>query len=126
MPAAPSVTSTRRRAMPASLRSSARAGAALSPHGRVFVASCLPSEETERIRRVGHEQVLRLLVVVEHHLVVLAADAGLLVAAERGVRRVGVVAVGPDPAGVDVAAGPVGGVSAAGPDTGAEPVQGVV
>ncbi|GAB4962453.1 hypothetical protein MAHJHV51_56380 [Mycobacterium avium subsp. hominissuis] len=48
-----------------------------------------------------------MLVVVEHHLVVLPADAGLLVAAERRVRRIGVIAVHPHPAGLDVAAGRV-------------------
>src|ERR1700677_1085496 len=65
-------------------------------------------EEPELLRRVAHQQVLRLLVVVKHHLVVLAADTGLLVPAERGVRRVGVVAVRPDPACLDLPAGPVG------------------
>src|SRR3954451_17237604 len=40
------------------------------------------SEEAERLRVVGHQQVLRLAVVVEHHPVVLAADARVLVAAE--------------------------------------------
>src|SRR5690606_5214123 len=48
----------------------------------------IQSEETERIDVVAHQQVLGLLVVVEHHLVGLATDAGLLVAAERGMRRV--------------------------------------
>ena len=64
--------------------------------------------------------------MVEHHLVVLAPDAGLLVAAERGVRRVLVVAVRPDPAGLDLATGPVGLRTVARPDAGAEPVEGVV
>jgi hypothetical protein len=44
------------------------------------------SEEAERVLRVADQQVLGLLVVVQHHLVVLPADAGLLVAAERRVR----------------------------------------
>ena len=76
--------------------------------------------------RVGHHQVLGLLVVVEHHLVVLPADAGLLVAAERRVRGIDVVAVDPHPAGLDVAAGPVGGVAVAAPHPGAQAVEGVV
>src|SRR5262245_3212821 len=38
------------------------------------------SEEAELVRVVAHEQVLGLLVVLEHHLVGLAADARLLVA----------------------------------------------
>ena len=62
------------------------------------------SEEAQLLRAVAHQQVLGLLVVVEHHPVVLAADARLLVAAERRVRRVGVVAVGPHAAGLDAAA----------------------
>ena len=66
------------------------------------------SEEPELLRAVADEQILGLLVVVEHHLVILAADARLLVAAERRVRRVGVVAVGPHAAGLDGAAHAVG------------------
>src|SRR5690349_6064159 len=84
------------------------------------------SEESLRVVAVAHQQVLGLLVVVEHHLVVLAPDAGLLVPTERGVRRVLVVAVRPHPAGLDVAAGTVGGVAVARPHPGAEAVQGVV
>src|SRR6478752_8897634 len=61
-------------------------------------------EEAEGVGRVGHQEVLGLLVVVEHHLVVLASDAGLLVATERGVRGVLVVAVGPDATGLDATA----------------------
>src|SRR6476646_4682698 len=57
---------------------------------------------------------------------VLPADAGLLVAPERGVRRVLVIAVGPHPAGLDAAAGRVGQAAVAGPDARTEPVQGVV
>ena len=53
---------------------------------------------------VADEQALGLRVVVEHHLVVLAPDAGDLVAAEGGVGRVLVVAVGPHAAGLDRAA----------------------
>ena len=56
----------------------------------------------------------------------LAADAGLLVAAERRVRRIGVVAVGPDAAGLDGAAEAVGARAVAGPDAGAEAVERVV
>src|SRR6478735_622030 len=53
------------------------------------------SEEAESLARVAHQQVLGLLVVVQHHQVVLAPDAGLLVAAERRMRGVLVVAVRP-------------------------------
>src|SRR3990167_6193229 len=65
------------------------------------------SEEAHRLRIVGDQEVLGVLVVGQHHLVVLAADAGLLVAPERGVRRVQVVAVGPHAAGLERAAGAV-------------------
>ena len=44
-----------------------------------------PLEQASLLLRVGDEQVLGLLVVAEHHEVGLAAEAGLLVAAERGV-----------------------------------------
>ncbi|EYU00624.1 putative transcriptional regulator [Pseudomonas aeruginosa PA99] len=56
----------------------------------------------------------------------LATDAGLLVAAERGVGRVQVVAVGPHATGLDPAAHAVGAVDVAGPEAGAEAVLGVV
>src|ERR1700681_3391826 len=84
------------------------------------------SEEPLRLIAVGDEQVLGLLVVVEHHLVVLAAESRLLVAAERRMRGVGVVAVGPHSAGFDVAAGAVGSVAVAAPDPGTQAVEGVV
>src|SRR5580698_3462355 len=64
------------------------------------------SEEPELLRGVAHQQVLRLLVVVKHHLVVLTSDTGLLIAAEGGVRGISVIAVRPDPAGLDFPAGP--------------------
>src|SRR5882757_6534615 len=73
------------------------------------------SEEALGLVRIRHQQVLGLLVVIEHHLVVLAPDTGLLVTAERRVRRVGVEAVGPHPAGLDVAPGAVGDIAVAAP-----------
>ena len=54
------------------------------------------------------------------------ADAGLLVTAEGGVGRVEVVAVGPDPAGLDAAPHAVGDVHVAAPDARAQSVEGVV
>src|SRR6478609_5805308 len=87
---------------------------------------CQGSEESLGLIAVGHQQVLGLLVVVEQHLVVLAADAGLLVAAERRVRGIGVVAVGPYPACLDIATRPVGGVAVTAPHAGTQPVEGVV
>ena len=50
------------------------------------------SEEAQLVLVERDEHVLGLAVVAQHHLVRLAAEARLLVAAERGVRRVGVVA----------------------------------
>ena len=70
------------------------------------VLAHITPEEAQRLGVVAHQQVLGLLVVVEHHLVGLAADAGLLVPAERRMRGVRVVAVRPDAAGLDLAAIP--------------------
>ena len=65
-------------------------------------ANALPaSEESELLWAVADQEILGLLVMVEHHLVGLAANARLLVAAECRMRRVGVVAIGPDPSGLD-------------------------
>src|SRR6202795_850609 len=64
--------------------------------------------------------------MVEHHLVVLAADAGLLVATERRVRRVEVEAVRPDAPSLDSATHAERGIHIATPDTGTESVQRVV
>ena len=57
---------------------------------------------------------------------VLPADARTLVAAKRRVRRVGVVAVGPHPTGLDVPTRAVSGVHVAAPHAGAEAVKRVV
>src|SRR5664279_5449221 len=84
------------------------------------------SEQAEWFGAVADQQVLGLAVVVQHHPVVLPADAGDLVTTERRTRRVGVVAVRPDPAGLDLAAHLVGPVPVAGPDPGAQAVEGVV
>ena len=83
-------------------------------------------EEPELVRVVADQQVLGLLVVVEHHLVVLPADAGGLVAAEGRARGVGVVAVRPHPAGLDRPPRAVGRVGVPGPHAGTEAVQRVV
>src|SRR6202044_4040740 len=84
------------------------------------------SEEAELLRAVADQHVLGLLIVIEHHLVVLAADAGLLVTAERRMRGIGVVAIGPPPAGLDGAAETVAAVGVAAPDAGPEAVESVV
>src|SRR3974390_3719866 len=84
------------------------------------------SEEAELLRAVAGQHVLGLWVVIEHHLVGLAAHAGLLVAAERRVRRIGVIAVRPHPPGLDRATEAVAATSVAAPHAGTEAVQRVV
>src|SRR5688572_31915071 len=76
------------------------------------------SEEAQLVLAVAHQQVLGLLVVVEHRLVRLAADARLLVPAEGRMGRIGVVAVGPHASRLDAAAHAEGACAVAGPDAG--------
>src|SRR5450759_3770028 len=85
-----------------------------------------PLEEAERLGAVADQQVLRLAVVVEHHPVVLPADAGDLVTTESRTCRIRVIAVRPDAARLDLAAHLVRPVPVARPDTGAQAVEGVV
>mmetsp|Transcript_22780 Transcript_22780/g.66995 ORF Transcript_22780/g.66995 Transcript_22780/m.66995 type:complete len:305 (-) Transcript_22780:714-1628(-) len=84
------------------------------------------SEEAQLVLVERDEHVLGLAVVAQHHLVRLEAEARLLVAAERGVRRVGVVAVDPDAARLDLARHRVRLVGVARPHAGAEAVHRVV
>src|SRR5690348_11298649 len=85
---------------------------------------CMPcrSEEAELFRTVADQHVLRLLVVIEHHLVSLAANTGLLVAAERRMRGIGVVAIGPHAPSLDRAAEAVAAIGVAAPHAGAKAV----
>src|SRR5580704_14327801 len=85
-----------------------------------------PSEEAQRLGAVAHQHVLGLLVVIEHHLVRLAPDARFLVAAERGMRGIGVVAIGPHASRLDAAAQAVCKIDVARPHTGPEAVERVV
>src|SRR3546814_6357631 len=64
--------------------------------------------------------------MVEHHPVIFTPEARRLVSAEGGMGGVLVIAVGPDPPGLDRAAQTVGGVAAPGPDARAKTVGGVV
>src|ERR1700756_3844275 len=80
-------------------------------------------EETQRLLAIADEQILGLLVVVEHHLVSLATDAGLFAAAECRMRRIGVVTIRPHAAGLDFPAEAIGTRTVASPYTGAETVQ---
>src|SRR5664279_934235 len=84
------------------------------------------SEQTERLGAVANEQILSLAVVIKHHRVVLPTDARDLVAAERRAGWVLVVAVRPDPPGLDGPAHPIGAVAVARPDAGAETVERVI
>src|SRR5271154_4652969 len=86
----------------------------------------LISEEAELLRAVADQHVLGLLIVIKHHLVVFAADARLLVAAERRMRGIGVVAIGPDAASLDRAAEAVAAIGVAAPHAGAETVERVI
>lgn len=81
------------------------------------------SEQAKFFRRIADEQVFRLLVMVEHHFVRFAADAGHLVAAKCRMGRINVIAVRPHAAGLDAAAEAVRGVDVARPDAGAKAVQ---
>ena len=83
-------------------------------------------EEAELLWCVAHQHVFGLLVVIEHFRVVLAADAGLLVSTECGVRRISVIAIRPDATRLNGAAKPVASVRVAAPNTGAEAVERVV
>ena len=57
---------------------------------------------------------------------VFPADTGLLVAAEGRMGRIGVVAIRPDPSGLDATAEAVAGTGIAAPHTGAEAVERVI
>jgi len=83
-------------------------------------------EEAEGLGAVAHQEVLGLAIVIEDHLVGLAAETRLLVAAEGCAGRIQVIAVGPDATSLDAAAETIGVRAVAGPDTRAETVGGVV
>src|SRR6516165_3733063 len=84
------------------------------------------SEEAELLGAIADQHVLRLLIVIEHHLVGLAADARLLIAAERRMGGIGVVAIGPHAAGLDRAAEAVAAIGVAAPHARAKAVERVV
>src|SRR5450759_2597521 len=84
------------------------------------------SEEAELLGAVADQHILGLLVVVEHHLVGFAADARLLVSAERRMCGISVITIGPDAARLYGAAEAVEPVGITAPDTRAEPIERVV
>src|SRR5689334_7095881 len=83
-------------------------------------------EEAHWFGVVAHQQILCLLIVVEHHLMCFATDARLFVSAEGRVRWIEVVAIGPDASGLNGSARAIGEICIAGPDAGAQPIQGFV
>src|ERR1035437_6153535 len=84
------------------------------------------SEKAELLGTIADQQVLRLLVVVEHHLVGFSADARLLVSAERRMCGISVKTIGPAAARLYGAAEAVEPVGITAPDTRAEPIERVV
>lgn len=60
-------------------------------------------EESQLVLVVADQHILGLAIMRQHHLVGLAAESGLLVAAEGGVGGVGMVAVHPDTSSLDSA-----------------------
>src|SRR5271169_1635149 len=84
------------------------------------------SEETERLGRIADQQVLGLLVMVEHHLARLAPNARGLVAAEGGVSGIGVEAIRPYASGLDGAPEAIGPVAISGPYARAKTVERVI
>ena len=89
-------------------------------------ASRFRLEEPERFLAIADEQVFCLLIVIEHHLVILPPDARLLVAAKSRMRRIRVIAVGPHASRLDLPAEAVRASAVASPHTCAETVQRIV
>ena len=65
-------------------------------------------KKSQRLGAVTYQQVFGLLVVIEDHLVGLAAETRLLVSTERGRRRIQLIAVCLHPASLDFAAHALG------------------
>src|SRR5580692_16062 len=83
-------------------------------------------EEAELLGAVAHQQVLGLLIVIEHHAMGFAANARLLVSAKRRMRGIGMIAVDPDATGLNCTAKMVAAVGIAAPQSGTEPVERIV
>ena len=84
------------------------------------------SEKAELLGAVAHQHVLRLLIVIEHHLVGFATDTRLLVSAERRMCRIGVIAVGPHASRLDRATEAIEPVGVTTPYASAEAIERVV
>ena len=83
-------------------------------------------EEAQFIGAIAYQQVLGLLVVVQHHLMVFTTDARLLVAAKCSVGWIGVIVVHPHAACLDSATKAVTGVHVTRPDASAEAIHRVI
>src|SRR5262249_25491775 len=83
-------------------------------------------KEAKRFWTIAHQKVLGLLIMIEHHLMGLAPNARLLVAAERGMRRIEVIAVSPHPSSLNSPAKAVGAVAIARPKASAKPIKRIV
>ena len=73
-------------------------------------------EQAEGLGAVADKEVLGLAIVIEDHLVGLAAETRLLVTAEGSARGIEVIAVGPAAASLDATADAIRIGTVAGPD----------
>src|SRR6266481_5721703 len=67
---------------------------------RDWTRACSFSKEAKRLSRIAYQDVLGVLIVVEHHLVIFAPDAGLLVSTECGMSRISMITVRPHTTGL--------------------------
>src|SRR5215475_12131398 len=84
------------------------------------------SEKAQLLGAVAHQHVLRLLIVIEHHLMGFATDTRLLVSAERRMCRIGVIAVGPYASRLDRTTEAIEPVRVTTPNASAEAIERVV
>src|SRR5260370_17720985 len=56
------------------------------------LCSILNLEEAQRLGRIAHQDVLRILIVFEHHLWVFATNTALLVPPKPAIRRLPIIA----------------------------------
>src|ERR1019366_10552069 len=109
-----------------SLSISASAAGVATTRARSSCIEVPALKEAELLRAIAHQHVFGLLIMVEHHLVVLAPDAGLLIAAEGRVGGIGVIAIGPDAARLYRAAEAIAAVHVAAPHASAKAIERVV
>src|SRR5580692_8274358 len=91
------------------------------------LCGCSPRlEEAQFLRAIADQHVLGLLIMIEHHLVVLPPDTGLFVAAESGVRGIQVVAIHPNSACLDTPSEAMAAVRVSAPNTRAQAIERIV